>query len=56
MWQHWVNVVAGLFVAVTPWLGLDADVHKWVMVVAGLVVVAVSVSLVMGEKKGGVGM
>jgi len=51
MWKHWVNVVLGLFVAVMPWLGLDAATHKWAMVVSGLVVAVLAGMAAMGDNK-----
>ncbi len=38
MWQHWINVVLGLAIIVTAFLGLTGAALMWTLIVGGALV------------------
>lgn len=38
MWQQWVNLVLGLWILATPFLGLSGDSLTWSLAITGIVV------------------
>lgn len=40
MWQQWVNVLLGLWIIATPFMGMSADAFTWALVITGIVVAA----------------
>ncbi|HVW66669.1 MAG TPA: SPW repeat protein [Candidatus Peribacteraceae bacterium] len=38
MWQQWVNGILGLWVLITPFLGLTGQAYIWTLVITGIVI------------------
>lgn len=38
MWQQWVNLIAGIWVIVVPFLALSGAALTWTLVITGVIV------------------
>ncbi|HYE22715.1 MAG TPA: SPW repeat protein [Verrucomicrobiae bacterium] len=43
MWQHWLNLLAGIWLIVSPYVGFTSDAMVTNMVVTGIVVAVLAI-------------